>query len=170
MDKANSASDLARTVDGFDAIMWLKSAWDSLPDTTIRKCFHNCGFPTPDQPQDPSDDCPELPAKYNNVLRDVTWEVFVEADSATATSNIAEDMWEEEIIAAARGQPEATPPQEQPSSSEDEAAEETPDQRITPAAASDHLSALLHFGLQNQNASLVELVSQCRTELESMQA
>ncbi len=102
MDEATSASDLARTVDVLDAIMWLKRAWDSVPDSTIVKCFRNCGFTVPAPPQDQSDD-PELPADYNNILGDVPWDAFVEADINTATFNVADDTWEQEL------QPEDSP-------------------------------------------------------------
>ncbi len=145
-----TAPDLACTVDVLDdAILWLKSDWDSVPDSTIVKCFRNCGFTVPASPQVQSDD-PE-PANYDNILGDVPWDTFVEADDNTATSNVADHIhctWEQELIAAARGQP--TPPQDQASSSEDEAAEEPPEEpRVTPAAASDHLIALLWFRLQS---------------------
>ena len=44
MDEAACASDLAKSVNILDAIMWLKSAWDSVKPTTIQKCFARCGF------------------------------------------------------------------------------------------------------------------------------
>ena len=44
IDEVESASLLAKKVNLFDAIMWLRSAWDSLLPTTIKKCYALCGI------------------------------------------------------------------------------------------------------------------------------
>ena len=38
MDEAISASELAKKVNVLDAILWLKSGWDSVQPATIQKC------------------------------------------------------------------------------------------------------------------------------------
>ena len=55
MDEATSASDLAKKVNVLDAVMWLKSAWDSVQPTMIRKCFQKCGFGTESLSEDDDD-------------------------------------------------------------------------------------------------------------------
>ena len=44
MDDANTATELSKKINILDAIMWLKSAWDSVQPDTIKKCFAKCGF------------------------------------------------------------------------------------------------------------------------------
>lgn len=44
MDTATCATDLAKKVNVLDAILWLKTAWDSVQPATIQKCFSKCGF------------------------------------------------------------------------------------------------------------------------------
>ena len=41
MDEATFASNLAKKVNVLDAIMWLKSEWDSAQPETIQTCFAN---------------------------------------------------------------------------------------------------------------------------------
>ena len=44
IDECSSASDVAKKVNVLDAILWLKSAWDSVKAVTIERCFAKCGF------------------------------------------------------------------------------------------------------------------------------
>ena len=44
MDKFSCASQLAKSINVLDAIMWLKRAWDALKEVTIERCFAKCGF------------------------------------------------------------------------------------------------------------------------------
>ena len=44
MNEATCASDLTKSVNVLDAIIWLKTSWDSGKPITIQKCFSNCGF------------------------------------------------------------------------------------------------------------------------------
>ena len=49
MDEIATASELVKTVNVLDAIMWVNSAWDVLQPETIEKCFAKCGFNFGDQ-------------------------------------------------------------------------------------------------------------------------
>ena len=44
IEDIENATGLAKKVTLFDAIMWLKQAWDLLPESTIQKCFMHCGI------------------------------------------------------------------------------------------------------------------------------
>lgn len=43
VDTAELASVVAKKVTLFDAILWLRHAWDSIEESTIVKCFAHCG-------------------------------------------------------------------------------------------------------------------------------
>ena len=49
MDQCISASDLAKQISVLDAILWLKSSWESVLPSTISKCFANSGFAVDDK-------------------------------------------------------------------------------------------------------------------------
>ena len=44
MDECSTASEIATTVTILDAIIWIKTVWDTLQASTIQKCFGKCGF------------------------------------------------------------------------------------------------------------------------------
>ena len=44
IDETGTASQLTKSVNIMDAIVWLKSAWDILQPSTIQKCFKRCSF------------------------------------------------------------------------------------------------------------------------------
>ena len=44
IDVVESTFSLAKKVTLFDAIMWLRHAWDQVAEDTIKKCFANCGI------------------------------------------------------------------------------------------------------------------------------
>ena len=47
VDEASYASELATKVNIFNAIMWLKSAWDAVTPETIEKCLQSVELWTP---------------------------------------------------------------------------------------------------------------------------
>ena len=44
IDEATCASDLVKSVNILDAIMFLRRAWDAVQPSTITRCFEKCGF------------------------------------------------------------------------------------------------------------------------------
>ena len=44
LEEADTASEIARSINVLHGIQWLTSAWDSVKEETITKCFKNCGF------------------------------------------------------------------------------------------------------------------------------
>ena len=44
MDECSTSSEIAKTVTILDAIIWIKTVWDTLQASTIQKCFGKCGF------------------------------------------------------------------------------------------------------------------------------
>jgi transcriptional regulator with XRE-family HTH domain len=44
METCNKATDVSRSVNVFDAVQWLSSAWDLIQSSTIQKCFKKAGF------------------------------------------------------------------------------------------------------------------------------
>ena len=60
MDKADSAQDLAKSIDQLDAIYFMKKAWEQVSDQTIINCFLKCKFRNAEDLEDfdPDDDIP----------------------------------------------------------------------------------------------------------------
>ena len=46
--KFNIATEFAKSVTVFDAIRWISSAWNNVPEETILKCFRWAGFASPE--------------------------------------------------------------------------------------------------------------------------
>lgn len=87
MDECSSATDLAKTIDVLDALLWLKSAWECVSAMTIQKCFLKCGFNVGEECEIP--EVPEVPDAvpdtYHVVLGNISLDDFSSMDDATET-------------------------------------------------------------------------------------
>lgn len=158
MNEVSSVTDLVKEVTVLDAILWMRNAWDATSPTTIQKCFAKCGFNTNttsavDSSQD-EDDTSDL----NPVLAGMTWEDFVDADADVATSNTADDNWEQDLIEAARGRKTNTQTPETDSDSDCDQAEERP-AVISHETALEYLSALQTYALHHSDSDMVDRLS-----------
>ena len=98
MDEAACVSDLAKSVNILDAIMWLKSAWDSVKPTTIQKCFARCGFnkaTCSDQEEDTVIDS-TITAFVETC--GVSWEKHANFDHDLSTNRSIDEDWETAIL------------------------------------------------------------------------
>ncbi len=163
MDEANAASDIAKQITVLDAILWMRSAWNTVTAETITKCFAKCGFTTDQPSTDTADDdlwdaddlLPLLPAG-------VTLQDYVAADDSLDTQNHYTDNWEQELMQYNRGSSD-TPD----SAEEDSADEEVPSNpKISTSTAWSHTADLRQFALQTNNTRLLELVSSAQDLLQ----
>ena len=46
--KFNTATEFAESVTVFDAIRWISSVWNNVPEETLLKCFRRAGFASPE--------------------------------------------------------------------------------------------------------------------------
>ncbi|XP_062511839.1 tigger transposable element-derived protein 6-like [Corticium candelabrum] len=93
IDKASCVSELAKKVNVLDAIVWLRSAWDRVHPSTIRKCFAKCGFVEPDAVDEGgATDLPE--SEQENMSLEIELESLVNAAGTTWTeyANCDQDL------------------------------------------------------------------------------
>ena len=117
MDECEMASQLAKKIiNVLAAIQWMQKAWQEVKESTVRKCYKNCGFSidgTTDHdeeemeaPEEANDDDPTI----SRVLDGVSINEFVSFDDNTATTQTLAGGWEEEIFREARGDTEEDVP------------------------------------------------------------
>ena len=88
MNEASCASDLTKSVNDLDAIMWLKTAWDNVKPTTIQKCFAKSGF-TQAVFADPEEDTTcTIDSSLGAFMETcgASWEVYADFDQDLATN------------------------------------------------------------------------------------
>ena len=95
MDQCNSASDLGKQIFILDAILWLKSSWESLLPSTISKCFANCGFAVDDRinTKEITNDEEEVSFGAEGLMEDMSMVQFATFDDEVTTSDSLNDDW-----------------------------------------------------------------------------
>ena len=108
MDDAASATEICKAVNAFDAIMWLKCAWDAVSNVTIQKCFSKFGFPvtpgTLSGNRGENDETESTDEELGSLLSgiDIGWDKNAECDNELPTCETIEDDWEVNLIADLR--------------------------------------------------------------------
>ena len=88
-----------QTVTILDAIIWIKTVWDTLQASTIQKCFGKCGFTVNTESIIPAgeDGMEDMPPQMEKLLNGTTLEQYAEMDNNLETSNgNQESDWEKE--------------------------------------------------------------------------
>nr|KAG5700829.1 hypothetical protein BaRGS_024215 [Batillaria attramentaria] len=100
--ECGSVSELSKDVDLFEAIVWLKSAWDLLKESTIRKCFAHCGISSNESSADGENDAEangDVAPEMEALLDGMTLSEFADMDHDLYTSHEDDhDDWEQRIV------------------------------------------------------------------------
>ena len=154
MNEASCASDLAKSVNVLDAIMWLKTAWDNVKPTTIQKCFAKCGF-TQAVFSDPEEDTTcTIDSSLGAFVETcgASWEVYANFDEDLATNRAIDDDWEAVLLEKARNKSSS---EDKADTDEDEVEEEdemvVDKPTLSAETAVSHL--ILHYLLKALNCS-----------------
>ena len=133
---------------------WLKLALDTVTQHTITKCFINCGFkelqPVEEEPTTSTDT-----TDYDQLLHRIPMDEYVSSDLNVATLS-SSTQWEEDFLSQLRGEDPEEPEAEEP---EEEQQEDTTRPTLTSQQASDYLSQLRDFAMQQKNPELLELIT-----------
>jgi hypothetical protein len=164
MDDANSAADLAKRVNIIDAISWLHTAWSSVSEECIRKCFARCGFRPDDAEVALVEPAVEPDEAIQVLLGDVAWQDYVAMDDAIYTSAVYDDDWEAALVAKARGQTVTEDVDESGGSGEEE--EEDPPEVITSRVALDNMKGLVKYALSSSDRQLFDAAASMQKLLE----
>ena len=166
MDDSSCASELAKSVNVLDAIMWLKSAWDAVKEVTIERCFAKCGFVDTlvgeDEPAD-AEFSSEMESLLDQVGASITLEEYANCDQELDICQPLEKDWEENLLATLR---------EEESSAvlEDEADMEAADPNnmpvVTVKTAATYLQELRDFAMAQESPELLELITRSQTIVE----
>ena len=164
MDEATSANDLAKQVNVLDAIMWLKSAWDSVQPTTIQKCFQKCGFAAVSLSEG-AEDNPVVDSDLQVFTENVgmTWDEYANFDADLATYETVEKDWEDKLLdrVIARHQGSTISSDEEDI---DDGSGPTP--IVSAVMAVGYLDQLRDFALAHQNPELLEYISKSKAIVE----
>ena len=100
MDECSIASKIAKTVTILDAIVWIKTVWDTLQASTIQKCFGKCGFIVNTESIIPAgeDGMEDMPAQLEKLLNGTTLEQQAEMENNLETSNGNQESDQEKEI------------------------------------------------------------------------
>ena len=171
MNEASCASDLAKSVNVLDAIMWLKTAWDNVKPTTIQKCFAKCGF-TQAVFSDPEEDTTcTIDSSLGAFVETcgASWEVYANFDEDLATNRAIDDDWEAVLLEKARNKSSS---EDKADTDVDEVEEEdemvVDKPTLSAETAVSHLDDLRDFALSPQSPELLELISKSRTAIEKL--
>ena len=105
MDDSSCASELGKSVNLLDAIMWLKSAWDAVKEMTIERCFAKCGFVDTSVGEDELVDAEfsgEMESLLDQVGASITLEQYANCDQELDTCQPLEKDWEENLLTTLR--------------------------------------------------------------------
>ena len=167
MDDANTATELSKKINILDAIMWLKSAWDSVQPDTIKKCFAKCGFDVVEESDLDDEEEDEVEPYVISFLSeyDVTWDQFVNFDGILATNETLEDDWENTILESTHGQTSAIS-----SDDEDEDEDDISDTRpiVSAGTAMSYLSDIQDFAIAHQSPELLDYISKSKDAVSKM--
>lgn len=161
MDDANTASQLAKSIDVKDAILWLRHGWDCLKQSTIVKCFQKCGVgKVPVGDEATTSEVPTCEEEISHVLEDgVSFHDFIHFDDNLETTDTADD-WEEELMARARGEQPAAAAAATESDDDDDEDDVGPSKPVvTMKTLHANLADGLDFAMHHDNTDLLHLLS-----------
>ena len=104
MDEATCASDLVKSVNILDAIMFLRRAWDAVQPSTITRCFDKCGFVESSVREEENETAGEevnleMDLQFLVHSAGTTWAEYSNCDQELATSYTEEDVdWEQRAL------------------------------------------------------------------------
>ena len=173
MNEASCASDLAKSVNVLDAIMWLKSAWDNVKPTTIQKCFAKCGFTQAVFADPEEDNACTIDSSLGALVETcgASWEVYANFDQDLATNGSIDEDWEAVLLEKARSKSSSEDKVDiNEDENEDEEEDETVDDKpiLSAEAAISHLVDLRDFALSRQSPELLELISKSKNVVEKL--
>ena len=96
-DKTLNRSDLRKQISVLDAIYWTSNSWNDLDNSTIQKCFKQCGFihqeNVENNTDNESDDVPLIVLQMANDLFGISYKNLVEIDSELSTCDTDKTDW-----------------------------------------------------------------------------
>ena len=161
-EEASCASDLAREVNLLDAIMWLKTAWDTVRPSTIRKHFAECGFVQSDAMKD-GDMADVSETEENDLSLETELQSLVHTAGTTwiEYANFDQDL----PTTYADEKEEKTDPN---TDSDDELADHHSHSDLSGKVAAGYLHELRDFAVANNSTELLQLISNSQGIVEKM--
>lgn len=91
MDQASDVTSLAKKITIWDAVVYLKSAWDQIQSETIAKCFRKCGIAsdpmcTPPSSGEEIEDTNSYDERFKDIL-EVPWQEYLAHDDTMQAEN-----------------------------------------------------------------------------------
>ena len=176
MNEATCASDLVKSVNILDAIMFLRRAWDAVQPSTITRCFEKCGFVELSVREEENETAGEevnleMDLQFLVHSAGTTWAEHSNCDQELATSYTEEDVdWEQRALERAVNKDKEIQ-NESDTYVEDDAEEEGDDtsECLSEREAAVHLHQLRDFAVAHDNAELLQLISKSQTIVEKLQ-
>ena len=179
MDEAACASDLAKSVNILDAIMWLKSAWDSVKTTTIQKCFARCAFDKATC-SDQEEETVIIDSTITAFVEacgvslevcGVSWEEYANFDHDLSTNRSIDEDWETAILEKAKSQSSSEDAFEKHAEEKDEEEDEESEMMadkptISAGTAIHYIDELRDFAQSQQSSVLLELITKSKSTIE----
>ena len=169
INRMDDASELAKSVNILDAIMWLKSAWDVVKAATIDRYFAKCGFVDTLVDTDSEDelDNTELSSEMESLLdqlsASIALEEYASCDHELDTCQPLDKDWEENLLATLREE-ESLADLENETDMEAEDLNNMP--VVTVKTAATFLQELRDFAFAQENPELLELITRSQTIVE----
>lgn len=97
MGDTNTVYDLARRITLYEAVIWIRSAWDSVKSDMIKKCFVMCGVRTNLHTPDCNLNFEDVQNELIELGSQCYFTVTTDMDSVPCSEEIKED-WEDELL------------------------------------------------------------------------
>ncbi|ESO04327.1 hypothetical protein HELRODRAFT_172688 [Helobdella robusta] len=149
MEEADTAQELAKSVNLLNAINWLDVAWRNVNPTSITKCFNKCGFGI-GKNIDTDVQLIEADLTITSLLGSVTWENFVTMDNNDDSIH----------------SPQSSENHEQFEVQDDEEEEEAPVQEVSTKMALQCARKLTSYSIHVGNRELLQFSENIENILE----
>ena len=159
MDECNSASELVKNINVLDAILWLKSSWESVQTSTITKCFLNCGFTSDDHivlSEESNDE--EVPYGAEGLMDDLTLVQYAAFDDDLPMFPALNDNWEQQIVARTRGIEIVTEDNQGSDDDDNQVADKIVPEPMTSLKAMEHITVLKSYASAQGDADLLTTI------------
>ncbi|XP_062503910.1 tigger transposable element-derived protein 6-like [Corticium candelabrum] len=174
MDEATCASDLVKSVNILDAIMFLSRDWDAVQPSTITRCFEKCRFVESSVREEENETAGEVNLEMDLQFlvhsADTTWAEYSNCDQKLATSYTEEDVdWEQTALERAVNEDKETQNESDTYVEDDaEAVGDDTSKCLSEREAAVHLHQLRDFAALD-NAELLQLISKSQSIVEKLQ-